>query len=112
MIAPLAEVPDRPPVARRLPVESIVESIGSVELLEVLLLLSRSADTFWTASAVAQHLGIAESVVAKALEVLVAEKLIVPARDTVAYRYAPKDDSSANLERLRAFAESFKLKKE
>lgn len=120
------------PEARRL----LVESIGSVELLEVLLLLGRSPDTFWTAEAVAQRLGMNNDVVKKALQSLTTEKFVSLARDTVAYRYDPGDERrrkavaaladdyakqrvnvintiySANLERLRAFSDSFKLKKD
>lgn len=125
-------VPVLPPEAHRL----LVRSIRSVELLEIALLLSRSPDTFWTPSAIAQQLGMALEVVAKAVDALVTSELIVAARETVAYRFAPKRDEdceamaalaeayatqranviktiySASLEQLRAFADSFRLKKE
>jgi len=131
VIASLSPVPELSPDARRL----IVEAIGSVELLEVLLLLSRSPDTFWTAEAVAQRLGMSGEVVKKALQSLAEEEFVSSARDTVAYRYDPPDERrragvaalaedyanqlinvinaiySARLDRLRAFSDSFKLKK-
>ena len=112
------------------------DPIDSVEALELLFLLRRSPDTFWTAGAASQKLGIRADLASRKLSRLVEAKLLVRGRDTGAYRYAPATDDwrklvddlaaeyeersigvinaiySANLERLRAFSDAFRLKKE
>jgi DNA-binding Lrp family transcriptional regulator len=74
---------------------------------EVLSLLYRSPDTFWTPQAISQRLGIDVEAVQRAIERLLGEGLIVAATRTVAYRFAPQGSAD-----LRAFADAFKLRKE
>jgi DNA-binding IclR family transcriptional regulator len=74
---------------------------------DVLALLHRSPDTFWTPQAIAQRLGLGEDGVKRSLEGLLAAGLIVEASGTVAYRFAPRERGD-----LLAFADAFKLKKE
>ena len=74
---------------------------------DVLALLHRSPDTFWTPQAISQRLGLPEDSVKRALDALLSAGLIVAAAHTVAYRFAPRESSD-----LRAFADAFKLKKE
>jgi len=114
----------------------IGECIDSLESLEALALLHRSPDTFWSADAVATQIGARADVVAQKLQQLVTAGLLALAKDSVAYRYAPTAPSrgeavdllvksfanrrvdivnaiySSNLERLRAFSNAFRLKKE
>jgi len=106
-----------------------------VESIEILLLLRRS-EAYWSSEAVAQRLGIAKQVAATKLDALARGGLLLVGGDTGAYRYAPKRDVSrdavdklvaayeeqriavintiysANLQRLRAFSNAFKLTKE
>lgn len=110
-------------------------NIDSVESIEILLLLRRS-EAYWLPAAVAQQLGIARQPVAQQLAALARARLLVIGGDTGAYRYAPRSEElrgmvdqlaaaydeqripvinaiySANLERLRAFSDAFRLKKE
>ena len=74
---------------------------------DVLALLYRSPDTYWTPQAISQRLGISIDAVKTSLDRLLSEGLIVAATRTVAYRFAPQQSSD-----LRAFADAFKLKKE
>jgi hypothetical protein len=114
----------------------IGECIDSLESLEALALLYRSPDTFWSADAVAAQIGARADIVAQKLQQLAAAGLLARAKDSVAYRYAPAALAScegadlllqafakrrvdvvnaiysSNLERLRAFSNAFRLKKE
>ena len=114
----------------------IARSIDSLESLELLLLLRRSPDTYWAADAAAQQLGIKPEVARKKLMVLRDAGLLAEGAETSAFRYAPADVKtaatidelagayayqrihvtntifSANLQRLRAFTDAFKLKNE
>ncbi|HEV8431835.1 MAG TPA: hypothetical protein VGR95_00365 [Thermoanaerobaculia bacterium] len=114
----------------------IGECIDSLESLEGLALLHRSPDTFWSADAVATQIGARADIVAQKLLRLAGAGLLTRAKDSVAYRYAPDPASqcenvdllirafanrrvdvvnaiySSNLERLRAFSNAFRLKKE
>jgi hypothetical protein len=114
----------------------LTDSIDSVEALELLLLLRRSPDAFWSSDAAAQQLGIRAALSSKKLAQLMGRKLLVRGAETGAYRYAPADDAvrgvvddlaaayneqrivvintiySGNVERLRAFADAFRLKDE
>lgn len=71
----------------------IATSIHSVAALELLLLLHRSPDTFWTAAAAAATLGASEERMSTALQWLQRQGLVEPARETVAFRYAPKREA-------------------
>jgi hypothetical protein len=112
------------------------DPVDSVEALELLLLLRRSPDTFWSSDAAAQQLGIRRELSERKLTQLAGRNLLVRGLETGAYRYAPADDEvraavdelaaaydeqritvinaiySANVERLRAFANAFRLKDE
>jgi hypothetical protein len=114
----------------------LADVIDSVETLELLLLLRRSPDAFWSSEAAAQQLGIRAALSAKKLAQLGGHKLLVRGAETGAYRYAPADDAmravvdelaaaydeqrivvinaiySGNVERLRAFSDAFRLKDE
>lgn len=109
--------------------------VGSMETLEILLLLQRAPDTFWTASAIDSHFGMKQGTAQERLQGLLQSHLVT--RGTSGgYRYAPRDEElregvsalaiayaerravvanivySENLERLRAFSEAFKVKSE
>ena len=112
----------------RIPIEwSHCSAIGSTRwrATELLLLLRRTPDTFWSADAAAQKLGIRADLASRKLSRLVDAKLVVRGRDTGAYRYAPGSDAvralidriadayeQRHLEKLRAFSDAFRLKKE
>jgi hypothetical protein len=107
----------------------------SAESIEIVLLLRRSPDTFWSPVATAQQLGIREEVARTKMMQLASARLIVPAEHSHAFRYAPADEEmrkrideladayserriavintiySANLEKLRTFSDAFRLKK-
>lgn len=70
----------------------IARSIHSMAALELLLLLHRSPDTYWTASAAASSLEAPEEAIASALDSLLRQGLLVEARETVAFRYAPRNE--------------------
>lgn len=112
----------------------IALSVDSVESIELLMLLRRAPDTFWRSEAASQQLGIAREITNRKLAALTAAGLLVRGAETGAYRYAPRDEEmeariawlaeayanrrvavihaiySANLEKLRAFSDAFKLK--
>ena len=111
----------------------IATRIHSVEDVEILTLLSRSPDTFWSADAMGQHLGIKPDVVAARARDLVRRDLLRSGESGPVFRFAPANDElkeqvnalvdayrdrrvtvinaiySANLTRLRSFADAFKL---
>jgi DNA-binding IclR family transcriptional regulator len=106
--------------------------IDSVETLEVLLLVARGAAP-WSAAAAAERLGIDPDVCAAKLDSLASAGLL--SRDAGEFRYSPENEDlrklvaelgreytdrranvinviySANLDRLRKFAEAFRLRK-
>lgn len=113
----------------------IASSIDSIEALEILLLLRRSPHAFWATRAIAEQLGIAPEIVTTKLDLLRRAGLIAVGHETGAYRFAPSTEElaasigdlahaynerrasvvntifSANLERLRAFSDAFKVTK-
>ena len=116
--------------------ELIQQHIDSVETLEILLLLQRTPETFWTASAIESHLGLKSGTAERLLSNLEQRRLLV-AGMSGGYRYNPNDDAarrdviaelatayagrrgevinalySANLTRLRAFSDAFKMRNE
>jgi len=70
----------------------IATSLSSAAALELLLLLHRSPDTYWTATAAAARLGASEERMAAAFQSLRLHGLVEQARETVAFRYAPRKD--------------------
>lgn len=70
----------------------IATSLSSAAALELLLLLHRSPDTYWTATAAAATLGASEERMSAALRSLHRHGLLEQARETVAFRYAPRKD--------------------
>ena len=84
----------------------IVDYIDSVELLEVLLLLQRTAPAGWDGEAVARELRIAPESAAARLETLSSQKLLEPLGGAPpAFRYAP---ATVDLDRsVRGLAESY-----
>ena len=112
----------------------IVRHLDSLESIEILLLLRRSPRTYWGAPAVAEQLGIAPEIARAKLDALRNSGMIVVGEQTGAFRYEPSDEGtknavddlaaayanrrvsvvntiySANLERLRAFSNSFRVK--
>ena len=111
----------------------IASTIHSVEEVEILTVLSRSPETFWSADALAQHLGLKPDVVAARSRDLERRGLIKSGESGPVYRFAPANEAmveqvktlvdayrdrrvsvinsiySANLTRLRSFADAFKL---
>jgi DNA-binding MarR family transcriptional regulator len=73
--------------------------INRVDGINVLLLLRRSPQTFWSAEAIANQLGAEAELVTKTLRDLATRGLVVRARDSDAYRYRPTDDTSRAAER-------------
>jgi len=62
-------------------------------LLEILFLLHRSEDTFWSAEAVAQRLRLRPETAAEILMDLTRAKLLIRSESTGAFRYGPSDQS-------------------
>jgi hypothetical protein len=111
----------------------IAARIHTVEEVEILSLLNRSPETFWSADAIGQQLNLKPDVVGARCRDLVRRGLLIAAESGPAYRYGPADDDtrqnvvtllnayrdhrisvintiySANLTRLRSFANAFKL---
>ncbi len=114
----------------------IIDLFDSVEAIEILLLLRRSPDTYWAAKAICEVLGTRPDLTEKKLPALAAAGLLKRGETAGGYRYAPANKESAarvdhlaeayekqrvdiinliysaNLERLRAFSNAFKLKRE
>jgi DNA-binding IclR family transcriptional regulator len=112
----------------------LVRHFDSVESIEIVALLERSSNAFWTRQAISQQLGIPEDVVEAKLAALTANDILVRGDLTGAYRFAPRSHEvceqllellrfyseqraiiintiySANLEKLRAFSNAFRLK--
>ena len=112
----------------------IARHLDSVESIDILLLLRRSPQTYWGAPAIAEQLGIAPDIARAKIEALRSSGMITVGEQTGAFRYAPPDERtrgavdelaalyatrrasvintlySANLERLRAFSNSFRVK--
>ena len=111
----------------------IASNIQTVEEVEILSLLSRSPETFWSTDAIAQHLGLKPDLVAARTRDLQRRRLVKGGDSGPVFRYGPADENlrlmverliveyrerrigvinaiySANLTRLRSFADSFKL---
>ena len=106
--------------------------IASVEELEILLPVARG-NAVWSPAAAAERLGMTAEVAGANFESLVSSSLVT--REAAGFRYRPGDDEtreivsdlareyaerranvinviySANLERLRKFADAFRLRK-
>ncbi|HEX7155297.1 MAG TPA: hypothetical protein VF618_27770 [Thermoanaerobaculia bacterium] len=81
----------------------IDRAIGSLQALELLLLLRRSPETYWAASAVAGTLGGDVRVVRRELAALVNAGLVVSGSQTGAYRFAPRREADRDaVEQLAA----------
>ena len=111
----------------------VAQHVRSVEQLEILLLLHRSPDTYWTAAALAQHLGIAATVADLQVKALVRDGLSREGASGPQYRYDGSNPDraqmvgqlaaayrdrrisvinaiyEANLTRLRTLADAFKF---
>ena len=70
----------------------IATSVSSADALELLLLLHRSPETYWTATAAAATLGASQERMYAALQSLQQRGLVEQARETVAFRYRPRND--------------------
>ncbi|MGH9418567.1 MAG: hypothetical protein ACRD3J_01230 [Thermoanaerobaculia bacterium] len=120
--------------------KSLTEFIGcnvdSIETLEILMLLQRAPDTFWTAVAIESQLGMRSGVSGPRLDSLCENGLIVRGFTAGGYRYSPGNEAlrslveelatayadsravvlnavhSEHLDRLRAFADAFRMKSE
>jgi hypothetical protein len=111
----------------------IATNIHSVEEVEIISLLSRSPETFWSGEAIGTQLGLnPEAATSKARE-LVRRGILKAGESGPVFRYGPASDAtkenltallasyrdhrisvinaiySANLTRLRSFADAFKL---
>ena len=110
----------------------LASHIDSVESLELLLLVARGTAS-WRAEAAAERVGIDRDVAEAKLDSLASAGLL--SRDEAGFRYSPGSDEvrklvldlareytdrranvinviySANLERLRKFADAFRLRK-
>ena len=111
----------------------IATNIHSVEEVEIVSLLSRSPDTFWSAEAVGSQLGLNSEAVAVKARDLVRRGILAAGESGPVFRFAPSNEGareqivallamyrdhrisvinaiySANLTRLRSFADAFKL---
>lgn len=112
----------------------IARHLDSVESIDILLLLRRSPQTYWGSPAIAEQLGIAPDIARAKLDALRGANLVAVGEQTGAFRYGPPDERtriavdelaaayanrrvsvintiySENLERLRAFSNSFRVK--
>ena len=115
--------------------ELIRRYVDSMETLEIILLLQRAPDTFWTASAIDSHFGMKQGTAEKRLQGLLQNHLVTKGKSG-GYRYAPNDEElrehlsalaiayaerravvanivdSENLERLRVFSAALTMKSE
>lgn len=82
--------PLMPPLSKELQ-DLIANHFDSVESLEIVSLLQRSPNTFWSVAAVGKQLGLAEEMVARRVATLVESGILVTAEQTPAFRFAPKD---------------------
>jgi hypothetical protein len=113
----------------------LANHITSMEHLEVLLLLFRSPDTYWSADAIATQLSIRRETVDGRVRDLARSNLALPSTSAAAWRFHSADPDisrtitelaelyrdrrisvvnaiySANLTRLRTFADAFRLGK-
>jgi hypothetical protein len=95
--------PEIPPLVRLF----ILEHLNSIEQLEVLLLLHRTAPVPWTAPAISAELRSSPSSVAQRLTSLVARRL-VEKLDGDAYRFAPEHKEVR--EAVQAVAETYRVR--
>lgn len=70
----------------------LMTRIGSAAELDILLLLYRSPETFWTAAAVGSVIEAGEDAVRSSLEKLEVAGLIERGKATEAFRYSPTLD--------------------
>lgn len=111
----------------------IATNMQSVEEVEIVSLLSRSPETFWSSEAIASQLGLNQDTVAAKARELVRRGILAAGESGPVFRYAPSSPAirdnvtalismyrdhrisvinaiySANLTRLRSFADAFKL---
>lgn len=111
----------------------IATNIHSVEEMEIINLLSRSPETFWSAEAIATQLGLNPELAAIKARDLVRRGILEAGESGPVFRYWPASAAtkgnlaallasyrdhrisvinaiySANLTRLRSFADAFKL---
>ena len=114
--------------------ELIARVFDSVASVEIVLLLRRSPQTYWAAPAIAEQLGLRSEIVQAKLDALTRHRILKMGEQTHAFRYAPEEKEtaarldhlaaayadhrvsvintiySANLERLRAFSNAFRVK--
>jgi hypothetical protein len=82
------------------PVQRFVAAhISSIELLEVLLLLRRTASRDWTAAEVAREIGSSVMSIQDRLGILAAQGFLAAREsgDELRYRYAPSSEESARI---------------
>jgi DNA-binding IclR family transcriptional regulator len=65
--------------------------VDSMETLEIILLLQRAPDTFWTASAIDSHFGMRQGTAERRLQGLLENRLVTRGKSG-GYRYAPEDE--------------------
>lgn len=112
----------------------ITTAFDSVESVEIFMLLRRSPQTYWGKPAIAEQLGIRPEIARAKLDALRRSGIVTVGANTGAFRYLPADDDlrrrldeladaytnrrisvintiyAANLERLRAFSNAFRVK--
>jgi hypothetical protein len=123
-------------VSLQQPIEEFIRRyIDSIEALEILMLLQRAPDTFWTPVAIESHLGMKQGIAEQRLQRLLQNGFVTKGMSG-GYRYAPADDDlragisalaaayadgrsavlnvvfSESHPRLRAFSDAFKVKSE
>jgi hypothetical protein len=72
-------------------IDLIRRYIDSMETLEIILLLQRAPDTFWTASAIDSHFGMRQGTAEDRLQGLLENHLVTKGKSG-GYRYAPEDE--------------------
>jgi hypothetical protein len=114
--------------------EFVHRTFDSVESIEIMMLLRRSRESFWAVPAVAEQLGLRPQLAQEEMDALRTHGVLAVGAQTGAFRYAPGDTAlsqrldelatvyadrrvsvinliySANLERLRAFSNAFRVK--
>ncbi|HEX6177278.1 MAG TPA: hypothetical protein VF057_02885, partial [Thermoanaerobaculia bacterium] len=71
----------------------IAANIQTVEEVEILALLSRSPETFWSADAIAQHLGLKPDLVSARTRDLERRRLVKSGDSGPVFRYGPADET-------------------
>jgi DNA-binding transcriptional ArsR family regulator len=90
--------------------ELLTRRIRTVLALEILLLLHRSPETYWTEAAAAAVIAARPDAVSPHFQALESAGLIARAKDTYSFRYAPREESEQAA--IGELAEAWKVRRD